>query len=215
MASTRLKLARSVFEKRIDAAEDYVNRCRKARHDSTNRLALTRDLTEWSAELALLKLVLGSERFFEITMALYVLGDRSPSGYRPRRLRKLDTTTRGVIAVFRGDQDHIGWNSPAAVIGRAERWMMAGEPFQTALASASQLLAYLVKMRNVVAHESDSAIDKYRNATRALYGGLPNRICPGAQLIGAPPTAIPYLAGASLLEAAIASYRLVAKGIVP
>jgi len=167
--------------------------------------------------MALLKLVLGGERFFEIAMALYVLGERSPTGFRPRRLRRLveNTTVREVRDVFRGDQEHIGWNSPSVIIDRAKRWVRAGEPFQTTLSSASQLLVYLVKMRNVVAHESESAFDKYERATRSLYGALPNRLCPGAQLIAAPPAAIPFLATGSLLGAAIASYRVIAAGIVP
>ncbi len=215
MGTNRLGAARSLFEARIDDAEQFVLRCHRSRHHAEERPGFTLGQIEWGAEAALLKLVLGGERFFEIAMALYVLGERSPRGYRPRRLRRFDAPLREVLDVFRGDQAYIGWTSPDVVIKRAERWVKAGEPFQTTLSGASQLLGYLVKMRNVVAHESDSAFEKYRNATRALYGGLPKRVYPGRQLMAPPPTGIAYLTGPTLFDAALAAYRLIAARIVP
>lgn len=215
MARSRLELIRSVFESRINEADQFVQRCRQSRHGTTNRAALTRDQLEWSAELALLKLVLGSERFFEMALTFYVLGERSPKGYKPRRLKIVTSSVHGMLEVFRGDQAFVGWNSPDVIISRSERWLRGGEPFQTTLSGASQILNYLVKMRNVVAHESDTAFEKYQKATRALYGGMPKRICPGLQLSSPPPSAIPYLVGTSLFDSAIASYRLIARQIVP
>jgi hypothetical protein len=210
----RLRAARSAFQARIDAAEDFALRCCRVRHATANRHGLTRAQVEWAAELSLLKLVLASERFFESTLALYALGATSPGGYRPRRRRKFDCSVVEVLDVFRGDQEFVGWNSPTVIIRRAERWLRHGEPYQTTLSSASLLLEYLKKMRNVVAHESESAFEKYANATRSLYGALPSRVCPGLQLVSPPPPAIPYLIGTSLLGGAIASYRLVARQIV-
>lgn len=215
MASSRLLRARAEFFSRIEIAEEFALRCRNARHPTATRCALTNRQIEWAAEMALLKLVLGSERFFELTLALYVLGDRAPSGFRPRRNRKLDLSLAATTEVFRGDQDFVGWNDPSIIIQRAERWLKGGEPYRTTLSAASQLLGYLKQMRNVVAHESDSANEKYRKATRRLYGALPRRLCPGKQLISPPPPAIPYLIGVDLLDAAIASYRVVGRQIVP
>jgi hypothetical protein len=135
--------------------------------------------------------------------------------YRPRRLRMLNGTVPDVCEVFRGDQDFVGWIDPSAVIRRAERWFRRGEPFQTCLSSSSQLLGFLKKMRNAIAHQSDSAQETYARAARALYGASPKRPIPGAQLLAPPPPAIPYLAGASLLEAALNSYRIIAAQLVP
>ena len=117
--------------------------------------------------------------------------------------------------VFRGDQEFIGWNDASTVIRRAERWLKGGEPFQTTLSGTSQLLAYLKKMRNAIAHESGSAQEKYEKATRSLYGALPKRVSPGAQLMAAPPRAIPYLIGGNLFDAAVQAYCAVAMRIVP
>jgi hypothetical protein len=120
-----------------------------------------------------------------------------------------------MLNVFRGDQNFVGWNDPAIIITRAEQWLRRGEPFQTTLAAGSQLLSYLRTMRNAIAHSSDSAIEKYEKATRRLYGAVPGRLCPGTQLTEAPPAAIPGLVGATLFDAAVAVYRLIALRIVP
>lgn len=212
---SRLDNARAAFEARLLAAEQFVLRSVSARHPQANRPALLTAHVEWAHEAALLKVVVASERFLETALGLYAIGERTRSGYRPRVRRRVDLSLPAMLYVFRGDQDFVGWNDPAAVIRRAEAWLRNGDPFQTPLAAASQLLTYLRQMRNAIAHESDSATEKYERATRRLYGALPRRTAPGAQLTRPPPASIPYLAGASLFEASIATYRLLAKGIVP
>jgi hypothetical protein len=215
MAANRLGAARSDFERRILQAEEFVRRLQTARHATGNRRALRIDQIEWAAETSVLKMVVASERFFETTMALYALGNRSPSGYRPRRLRNLTATVGQICEIFKGDQEFVGWNDPSIVIRRAERWLRLGEPFQTTLSGASRPLAYLKKMRNAIAHESDTAQATYARATRGLYGALPRRVSPGTQLLAPPPIAIPYLLGANLFEAAVNVYRGVAVQIAP
>jgi hypothetical protein len=211
---SRLNRARAVFEVRLAIAAQFASRCVVARHATVNRRALAANEIELAHEAAALKLVVASELFFETSMGLYVIGERCDSGYRPRRRSQLVLSLNNILEIFKGDQDYVGWNSAAVIIERAERWLRGGEPFQTALSSVSQLVTYLRKMRNVIAHESDSAIEEYERATRALYGALPRRVVPGAQLLGAPPPGIPYLAGPRLFDAVLASYRLLAQRIV-
>jgi hypothetical protein len=216
MPDDRLLRARSQFERRILEAEEFVRRSQGARHATASRRAMTTSQFEWAAEISLLKLVVASEHFFETTMALYTLGNRSPSGYRPRRRSlRVTGTVPNICAMFRGDQRFVGWIDPSDVIRRAERWFRHGDPFQATLSGASQILAYLKKMRNTIAHESETAQDTYVNATRQLYGALPRRVLPGAQLLAPPPRSIPYLVGGTLFEAALNSYRGVAARIVP
>jgi hypothetical protein len=212
---TRVATARNRFEARIAQAEEFARRCRAARHASANRGALIASQVEWTYETSVIKVVVASERFFEWTLGLYVLGDRSSGGYRPRRRREVRSSLPAVLEVFRGDQNFVGWNSPSVVITRAERWLRDGEPYRSTLSSASQVLAYLRQMRNAIAHESDSAVGKYEDATRRLYGALPRRVAPGAQLLQPPPPGIPYLAGVNLFEAAMVVYRAVARGVAP
>ena len=163
----------------------------------------------------MLKLIIASEQFFETTLGLFTLGHRTPRGYRPRRLRFLNCSLPAALDVFRGDQDFVGWNSPSVIIDRAARWLRNAEPYQTPLSSASQLLSYLKKMRNAMAHDSDDAREKYAEATRRLYGSLPKRVYPGAQLLQPPPPGIGYLTGQNLFDATLRTYRLIAQQIVP
>ena len=210
----RLDNARRKFESRVLDAESFVLLSRTARTAAANRPAFRMNHVEWVHETALLKLVVASEEFFEVTLGLYALGERTQTGYRPQRRRLIRSSLPSILEVFRGDQDFVGWNEPAVIIRRAERWLRQGEPYQTTLGAASQMLTYLRIMRNAIAHESDSALAKYENATRRLYGALPSRLSPGAQLLQPPPGAIPYLVGASLFEASVGVYRLVGQGIV-
>lgn len=211
----RLEAARSAFEARLLAAEEFVNRSAAARHPHANRPALRSAHIEWANEAALLKVIVASEQFLETTLGLYAIGERAASGYRPRVKRRVVLSLPAMLHVFRGDQDFVGWNDPAAVIRRAEAWLRNGEPFQTSLSASSQLLSYLRQMRNVIAHESNSANEKYERATRRLYGALPRRSSPGLRLMDLPPASIPYLTGSSLFQASIGTYRLLAAGIVP
>src|SRR5690606_14908195 len=141
--------------------------------------------------------------FFEESLGLYVIGERTESGYRPRRRRIIQSSLPSILEVFRGEQDFIGWNDPTAIIERAEKWLRDGGPYQNTLAGASRLISYLRWMRNAIAHASDSATEKYERATRNLYGAVPKRLTPGSQLLRPPPPAIPYLIGPTLFDASI------------
>ncbi|MEW6331590.1 MAG: hypothetical protein AB1560_09025 [Pseudomonadota bacterium] len=214
--SNRLTQARMTFEHRIDEAADFVARCKTGRHGTVNRSLFVVNQLEWAHEIAVLKIVVASENFFEQTFGLYVLGKRTATGFRVGRLRRnISSSLPQILQIFRGDRNFIGWVEPTEIIERAARWLKGGEPYQTTLTSTSQLLVYVKKMRNVIAHESDDAIEKYEKATRNLYGALPKRVSPGAQLIQPPPPAIPYLNGATLFEAILGTYRLIGQRIVP
>ena len=211
----RLGRERLLFERRIGQAEQLVTRCAQARHSAQNRLALTRAELEIVHEIALLKAIVASEQFLERTLGLYVLGTRSPSGYRARRLHQMRGSLTQVLTIFRGDKTFVGWNSPTVVIARASRWLRNGEPFQSHLAAASQFLTYMRKMRNAVAHDSDNAQEEYEDATRRLYGALPIVVSPGYQLMNSAPPALPAAGPGSLFTTAMAIYRGIASRIAP
>lgn len=212
--SNRLDKARGAFEKSIAEAEDFAQRCSHSRHARQNKAALTKNHIGWAHELATLKMIVASERFLEVSLGLYAIGSQTGSGYRPRRRRQITMPLPEVLAVFRGDQAYVGWVDPGAVIGRAQKWLRHGEPFQTALSSTSQVLSLVQKMRNVIAHESDSAFDKYENETRRLYGARPKVVGPGTQLMAAPPASLTGIAGASLFIGVAGTYRWIAKSVV-
>ena len=215
MGSQNLASSLKSFHYRIDHAADFANRCESARHATANRPGLRNIQLEWVAEAALLKIVIASEQLFEHSMAMYVAGHKSPSGYRPGCLRRMNISISDARSIFKGDQNYVGWVDTSVVVRRAERWLKQGEPFSSILASSSTLLGYLRTMRNMIAHESDEARDKYIQATRRVYGSLPKRAVPGAQLLEPPPTSFSYLTGRNLLQATVATYRAIGTALIP
>jgi hypothetical protein len=213
--ANRLDKTKVAFQRSISDAEDFVRRCKNARHARHNRAAFAKTYVGWAHELATLKMIVASELFLEVSLGLYAIGNRAGSGYRPRRRRKIDISLPEVLDVFRGDRPYVGWVDPGAVIGRAENWLRSGEPFRTALSSTSQLLSFVQKMRNVIAHESESAFDKYEQEARRLYGARPKEVSPGCQLAAPPPAGLTGVLGVSLFDGVAGTYRWIASTIVP
>lgn len=166
-------------------------------------------------EIALLKLLVGSERFFEDCLGFYAIGERSPGRYRPRRRRRIQVSHQQMLATVRGDRDYVEWSDPQRVIDRADLWLVDGRPFRDPISATSQLLTYLRHLRNVIAHESAASREKLRNSTRRLYGAVPRSLCPGQQLASPGPTGIPGLMGGTLFDSALATFRAVAGKLVP
>jgi hypothetical protein len=113
--------------------------------------------------------------------------------------------------MMRGDQAFVGWNDISLMVDRAEKWLKNGEPFKTSLNSSKNLFDYVKQIRNVIAHESDSAYEKFLNSTRRIYGSVPRGCTPGMQLLMPPPSSMPGLTGASLLEAIFTNLEVTAK----
>jgi hypothetical protein len=119
-----------------------------------------------------------------------------------------------ILRVFRGDAAFVGWIDANAVTGRADEWLRNGEPFRTALGATRQTLSFVQKMRNVIAHESDTAFDKYGDEARRLYGAMPKVLGPGYQLLTAPPTGLIGMTSATLFAGVTATFRWIAATIV-
>lgn len=207
--------ARTAFLREIDDAADFFSRANSARHQSIERKAFTTAQREWCAEHTLLKLTVGAECFLEQALGAYVIGERAPSGYRPRRIRRINASLPEALRIFRGDRDFVGWITPGQVIKRAEGWLRNGEPFSSALSPVSQVLGYVRLMRNSIAHESESAQDQFLDRTRALYGALAPNTSPGGQLLQPPPAALGALVGRNLLTGITEVYRAVSSAVVP
>lgn len=211
----KLRLGRGTFLRAVAEAEDFVGRGLVAARGNSKTLAFTGSQRHWIAEHGLLKLTVAWDSFAEMSLGCYVTGERAPSGYRARRLRIIRTSVSEAIRTFRGDKEFIDWISPSVVIKRAEAWLVDGEPFTTGLAGASQLLGYIKLMRNAIAHESESATEKFRQRSRGIYGSLTGRITPGTQLLSPCPAVFKPATPATLLEHTVATYRALASAIVP
>lgn len=203
------------MEARIVSAEDFVLRSTRARHHANQRSALLTSQLEWVHEAALLKVGVAFERFLETSMGLYVLGERTTSGFRPRIRKKVAMNLPAILEVFRGDQDFVGWNTPEQIIKRAQKWLRNGEPYLTSISAASMTINFLKQARNVIAHDSENANEKFEKGIRRLYGALPRARSPGALLIAAPPPGLPVAGQPSLFSSAMLTYKALAASIVP
>lgn len=186
-----------------------------ARAAHSNRQALTAPQLTWAYEHAMLKATVAWELFLENALALYVVGERAPSGrLYARRKRITGGTVRQVRITFRGDSEFVSWLSVEAVSGRAEEWLRDGGPFSNALASAGSPLAYVRILRNAIAHNSDAAWEKFEEKTRRLYGSVPRSLSPGSQLSAAPAASL-GLPGPTLFEGTVALFRALSSQITP
>jgi hypothetical protein len=213
----RIAVLRTRFQASLASAVTFALRGQQARRPHTAIAAFTREHREWVHEAALLKILVAWETYVENVMGCYALGERSASGYRAPRLprRRVNMTLPEMLRVFRGDQRYVGWADPYKVIGRADAWFRSGEPFTTRVGTGAQLLAYLLVLRNAIAHESDTAYDRFLAETRRLYGVVGRSATPGGQLLGPCPPGLPGLAGATFFQASAQTLEAVAITLAP
>jgi hypothetical protein len=213
----RVAILRTGFQASVASAVSFAQRGQNARRPNVAVPAFSREHLEWIHEAALLKIFVAWEAYLENVMGCYALGERAASGYRAPRLprRRVNTTLPELLQVFRGDQRYVGWADPYKVIARARGWFRDGEPFTTRLGAAAQLLTYLLAVRNAIAHESDTAYERFITETRRLYGTVGRRTTPGGQLLSACPPGIPGLVGATLFHASAQALEAVAVALAP
>jgi len=207
-------MVRRSFEDELEEAVDFLSRGRQAIDRATGRPVFTQKQVSILAETSFLCGCVAWERFLELSLAHYVLGERAPSGYRPKRIIKMRATLPRMRKVFAGDKNYVGWIESGVVRKRAGVWLKDGGPYGPALTSGGTLLTYLRKLRNVVAHDSESAFGEFEDATRQYYGSVPSNFSAGGQLLA---VSAPSFGGTGgeLLSDAFAAYRLLAQQIVP
>lgn len=139
-------------------------------------------------ELAFLRCFLAWEVFLEDTFYAYLMGRSAPNGSVYQRYmtpRSLDHAKR----VIRGDRPFVTWTIPGAVTDRAEMFLREGEPYATAIGNVSSDLSDMVKIRNRIAHRSDSASSTFLALVRQKLGSVPPGMSPGRFLRGTDPAA--------------------------
>lgn len=170
----------------------------------------------WAYEMALVKASAGWERYLELSLAHYVLGDRAPGGRLYARRRRLEGASLAEIRrTFAGDRDFVDWLKVSSVTNRAEQWLRDGEPFNSALLSAGSALGYAPLIRNASVHSSDDSRDKLRDKTRKLYGSVPRELVPGALLAGKAPPSLGMGAQPTLLFGYLELFERLATRITP
>jgi len=210
----RLANVHQAFWDELAEALDFFNRGFAGIDRTTGRHVFTNQQKLVLAEATFLLCCVAWERFLEYSFACYITGERARSGYRTRRIRRMDMSVAEARRIVLGDNKFVGWVDAKIVGSRAKKWFEDGEPFSTALAGGSNLLNYLQLMRNVIAHDSGSAFESFKNATRISFGSVPAGLSAGGQLVTPCPASLGGV-GANLLDTAVAYYRLMSDQIVP
>lgn len=163
-------------------------------------------------ELAFLRAFLAWETFLEESFILYLLGQKPPRGRAPRRYAFPPNRRAAVEWVLPEHRDYAEWGVAADVRNRAERFFRGGRPFASVLRSMQNLLDDTRTIRNAVAHESTSALQKFEKLARSKLGALPPNLTIGGFLGMNMPGSTPPL---SFLEFYVAKIEFAAKQIVP
>ena len=140
--------------------------------------------------LAFLKSYTAWEAFIEEVFFVYLLGNRSPSGYRPKRHYKpptRDLAFRLIIA----DQRFLDWTSVDKILNRSASCFKDGEPFASKLGPRDVYFNQMKKMRNCIAHSSAEAKQGFEQIVRSSLGSMPLGITPGRFLDTAVPAVAP------------------------
>lgn len=164
------------FEKQVDSSKDLISKVKN--------LGLTRIGIEIITELAFLRIFIAWENFLEASFIRYLVGARSPSKYRPRRLISPRNMSHA-LDILSSDREIINWNSASLVILRAERCFREGEPYKNAIQAATLDLNDMNTIRNRIAHKSKISKDKFNSFIRRKFGHGRRGMTPGRFLLTA------------------------------
>ena len=147
-------------------------------------------------ELSFLKIYLSWESFIGRIFILYMIGEKTDSGYAPKRY-VTPRDEKHAYDIIKSGRPFPNWLDIEFIREKSELFFENGEPFKTALYSKTNIRGGLQNMRvlrNIIVHASEEAEEKYKNMLRNGLGSAPN-ISPGEFLsrmrIGKPK--VPYI----------------------
>jgi len=131
-------------------------------------------------ELSFLKIYLSWESFIGRVFILYMIGEKTDSGYAPKRY-VTPRDEKHAYDIIKCGRSFPDWLNIEFIRERSELFFKNGEPFKTALYSKTNIRGALQNMkvlRNIIVHASKEAEEKYENMLRNELGSAPN-ISPG------------------------------------
>jgi len=131
-------------------------------------------------ELSFLKIYLSWESFIGRVFILYMIGEKTDSGYAPKRY-VTPRDEKHAYDIIKSGRSFPDWLNIEFIREKSELFFENGEPFKTALYSKTNIRGGLQNMRvlrNIIVHASKEAEEKYKNMLRAELGSAPN-ISPG------------------------------------
>lgn len=137
---------------------------------------LTSDIINSMYELSFLKMYREWEWFLEETFILYMLGGKTDSGYSPNCYVK-PRDKQHAYELIKGGARYPSWQNLDFIREKAELFFENGSPFKEILydkVNIKDALFQMTKLRNVVAHTSQKALEDYKSVIRNEIGSSPN-----------------------------------------
>jgi len=131
-------------------------------------------------ELSFLKIYLSWESFIGRVFILYMIGDKTDSGYAPKRYAT-PRDEKHAYDIIKSGRPFPNWLDIGFIKEKSELFFENGEPFKTTLYLKTNIRGALQNMRilrNIIVHASKEAEGKYKNMLRDELGSAPN-ISPG------------------------------------
>jgi hypothetical protein len=152
----------------------------------------------------------GWEIFIENCFLNYMVGLQTASGYKPTRY-VLPKDLEHANKLVSSGRDFFPWGKPKTVWEQAEYCFVDGEPFRTALESASTDLIEMTVIRNEISHRSKTSNEKFRSFVRGKLKTAPPDITPGQFLV----TTRPKTIGTTFISYYSKKLKITADKIVP
>jgi hypothetical protein len=135
-----------------------------------SRPRISRKRSESMMELAFFRAYLAWEAFLEESFVCYLLGMAAPRRSAPKRFTFPPSRREAKAWLVPEGRRYTSWDSNA-VRSRSQRYFRGGKPFHAALSSHQNALDQTKIVRNAIAHQSDSARDKFKNLARSMLQG--------------------------------------------
>jgi len=131
-------------------------------------------------ELSFLKIYLSWESFISRVFILYMIGEKTDSGYVPKCYVTPEDENHA-YNIIKSGRPFPDWLNLEFVREKSELFFENGEPFKTTLYLKANIRGALRNMRilrNAIVHTSNEAKEKYENMLRTEFGHASN-ISPG------------------------------------
>lgn len=116
-------------------------------------------------EFSFLRCFLAWEWFIENTFILYMLGEKTDKGYRPKCYVKPVNREHAYDFVKEG-RDYADWTSPDIVIRKSRLFFENGDPYEDALGPITSDIQDMKTIRNAIVHMSAESREKVRTLIR-------------------------------------------------
>lgn len=209
---TNLEALRDDLQRSIDESLDLIRTVNQLRSLSGLSVNLSLDQRDFIVEWVFVRIHTAWEGFLENSFLAYMLGERSPSGFAPKRYVFPQDECHALDLVKAGrDYGHIRWTDPGSVKKHSSLCFKGGEPFQTALDLKTAQLQDMNTTRNAVVHQSRDSVEKFKSLVRRELVSAPLGVTAGKFLI----MIIPTTAKTTYLNRYCMALRVVAAKIIP